>query len=261
MGENKFVDFIAWGDAPHLNPPHVSQEEIDAAYAALPPHMREARSKGIPSIGSGAVYPVSDSNIVCEPFEIPNWWGRACGLDVGWRVTAAVMGAFDPAHDIIYITHEYYSRENEPPVHAAGLLAMMPYPLLVAIDPAAETASQVDGRRLAREYRKLGLDILPANNAVEAGIHAVLVRMQTGRLKVFSSCTEWFKEKRMYRRKGEMATGLAAQSDKAMGQIVKQNDHLMDGTRYMVYTNGVWRQSPDLVADVDGSNRKTGGEF
>lgn len=257
----KFVDFIAWSDAPHLNPPHLSQEEIDAAYEALPPHMREARSKGIPSIGSGAVYPVSDANIVCEPFPIPAWWGQACGLDVGWRVTAAVLGAIDPEHDVMYITQEYYSKETGPAYHAAALLAMMPYPLQVAIDPASETASQVDGRRLAREYKALGLDIRPADNAVEAGIHKVLTRMQTGRLKVFANCTEWMKEKRMYRRKGEMATGTAAQSDAAMGKIVKQNDHLMDATRYMVYTPGVFRQARAAKENAEGGFRKTGGEF
>ena len=45
--------------------------------------------------------------------------------------------------------------------------------------------------------------------------------MSTGRLKVFKSLTNWLSEYRIYRR-----------DDK--GKIVKQNDHAMDATRYLV---------------------------
>lgn len=45
--------------------------------------------------------------------------------------------------------------------------------------------------------------------------------MTTGKLKVFRSLTEWLAEFRIYRRDEK-------------GQVVKQNDHLMDTTRYLV---------------------------
>ena len=45
--------------------------------------------------------------------------------------------------------------------------------------------------------------------------------LSAGRLKVFASCGAWFDEFRLYRR-----------DDK--GRIVKENDHLMDCTRYLV---------------------------
>ncbi|MNL64102.1 Terminase-like family protein [compost metagenome] len=47
--------------------------------------------------------------------------------------------------------------------------------------------------------------------------------MSTGRLKVFASCRNWIDEYRIYRR-----------DDK--GRIVKERDHLMDATRYLVKT-------------------------
>jgi hypothetical protein len=70
-------------------------------------------------------------------------------------------------------------------------------------------------------YRDLGLELYPADNAREAGIFNVLQRLSTGRLKVFTTCPEWLSEFRLYRR-----------DDK--GNIVKENDHLMDATRYNV---------------------------
>jgi hypothetical protein len=57
---------IGWEDVPHL-----SAEEKARLEAALAPHEKEARMRGIPSIGSGAIYPVPESDIVCKPFEIP----------------------------------------------------------------------------------------------------------------------------------------------------------------------------------------------
>ncbi len=47
------------------------------------------------------------------------------------------------------------------------------------------------------------------------------MRMSTGSLKVFSSCQSWLQEYRLYRRDED-------------GKIVKENDHLMDATRYLV---------------------------
>ncbi len=56
------------------------------------------------------------------------------------------------------------------------------------------------------------------SNGVEAGIMELLDRMQTGRLKVFSTLTDWFEEFRMYHRKD--------------GLVVKERDDLMSATRY-----------------------------
>jgi len=51
----------------------------------------------------------------------------------------------------------------------------------------------------------------------EAGVMEMLSRMQTGRLKVFSTMTEWFEEFRLYHRKD--------------GKIQKVRDDLLSATR------------------------------
>jgi Terminase RNaseH-like domain len=89
------------------------------------------------------------------------------------------------------------------------------------IDPAARGRSQVDGTRLIEQYSELGLLLAPAENAVEAGLFAVWERLSDGRLFVFNSLQNWLSEFRIYRRDEN-------------GKIVKQNDHLMDATRYLI---------------------------
>jgi hypothetical protein len=100
------------------------------------------------------------------------------------------------------------------------------------IDPASRGRTQIDGQQLFNRYKGLGLDITVANNAVETGLYDVWQRMSSGRLKVFRSCVNWVNEFRLYRR-----------DDK--GRVVKENDHLMDATRYMV-VSGVQRAKNPL---------------
>jgi hypothetical protein len=91
------------------------------------------------------------------------------------------------------------------------------------IDPASRGRTQKDGIALLDVYRELGLDLEPANHAVDAGLYAVWTLMSAGRLKVMRSLQAWLREYRMYRRD-------------ETGKIVKQDDHLMDATRYLVMT-------------------------
>ena len=251
----RYVDMIPWEACPHLMPPVLPAEALEEFEKTLAPHQRDARRKGVPSIGSGAVYPVPDDQILCEPFKIPKHWFRAYGLDVGWRWTAAAFMALDPEEDVIYVVGEYYESERPAPLHVHGIKSHFPYPLMGAVDPGSEQRSQVDGRSLMKEYRGLGLELKKANNSVEAGIHVCRTRMETGRLKVFNTCVNWMKEKRLYRRKGDTSKG---GSEASRGKIMKDKDHLMDAMRYGIMTPGIFRQAP--TAD-EMSMRLRHGEF
>lgn len=208
---------ITWDDVPHL-----SKEDVDRLWDSIPPHQRDARAKGIPALGSGVIYPVAESLIVCEPFDIPAYWPRAYGFDVGWNRTAAIWGAWDRQSDTVYLYSEHYVSEAVPQVHADSLKARGDW-VPGAIDPAANGRAQKDGEQLMREYMDLGLDLVNADNAVEAGLFAVYRRMVSGRLKVFRSCPNWLSEFRLYRRDEK-------------GKIVKERDHLMDAMRYLIMT-------------------------
>ena len=56
-----------------------------AQLATMDPHLRDARTRGIPFLGSGAVYPVETAVIEVRPFAIPDNWPRAFGMDIGWN--------------------------------------------------------------------------------------------------------------------------------------------------------------------------------
>jgi phage terminase large subunit-like protein len=212
--DDKALVMAGWDDVPHLG-----EAEKKRMLAETPPHLRDARSKGIPSLGAGAIYPVPESEIVVPDFAIPDHWVRLYALDVGWNRTACLWGAKDLDTDTIYLTAEHYRGQAEPSIHADAIKARKVSHGV--IDPAARGRSQADGEQLLTTYKNLGLKLALANNAVESGIYETWQRLSTGRLKVFASLSSWRSEYRLYRRDEK-------------GRIVKESDHLMDDTRYLV---------------------------
>jgi phage terminase large subunit-like protein len=213
--DEKFIIQVTWDEVPHL-----TLEMKEGLWKSLPPHERSARSKGTPQLGAGAIYPISEEEIIVQPFEIPPHWPRGYAMDVGWNKTAAAWFAHDRESGRWYLYSEHYQGEAVPAVHAEAIKARGVW-MRGVIDPASRGRSQKDGEKLFYTYLNLGLKLNMAVNAVEAGIYEVWQLLSTGRLKVFSTCVNWLSEFRIYRR------------DKH-GKPVKKNDHLMDTTRYFV---------------------------
>lgn len=214
---SRYMVQAGWDDVPHLD--EKTKREL---LEATPPHLRDARSRGDPSMGSGAIYPVPLSEIEVKPFQIPAYWPKAYALDVGWNRTAALWGAKDPATSVLYLYAEHYRGEAIPEVHASAIKARGEW-IKGAIDPAARGRQQKDGEQLLATYQGQGLKLVPADNAVDAGLYAVWSMLEIGRLKVFSTLQNFKNEYRVYRRDEK-------------GQVVKKNDHLMDAGRYLVMT-------------------------
>jgi phage terminase large subunit-like protein len=212
---SKFIVTATWDDAPHL-----SEEAKKELWNSIPPFQRDARSKGVPQLGAGAIFPVPESDVVIPDFPIPSHWPKVYGLDVGWNRTACVWGAINRETDVLYLFSEHYRGQAEPVIHAQAIKTRDEW-IPGVVDPAARGRNQKDGAQLLQSYIDLGLDLETAFNGVESGLYEVWQRMSSGRLKVFSSLTNWLSEFRLYRRDEK-------------GHIVKVNDHLMDATRYLV---------------------------
>jgi len=204
-----------WDDVPHI-----TKKQKEKLLRGLPPQQRASRSRGIPHMGAGVIYPVMEEDIVVEPFEIPKHYKRTYGLDVGWNRTAALWAAIDSMTDIVYIYSDYYRSQAEPVIHTTAINSRGDW-IPGVIDPASRGRGQKDGSQLFKDYRHLGLNIRKANNAVDAGIQKVWQLLSTGKLKIFSTCVNTLAEYRLYHRNEK-------------GQIVKENDHLMDALRYLV---------------------------
>lgn len=212
----------SWDDASHLS------EEVKAEIlAALPPHERQMRSKGIPVLGSGQVFPIAEDSFMIDPVILPNHWPRIAGIDFGFdHPTAVVWVAWDRDTDTAYI-YDCYSQSGSGMLQHAEAIKARGSWIPVAWPHDGSQADKGSGEALAMQYRKAGVNFLGSHFlnpeggiSVEPGIMAMFTRFQTGRLKVFSNLQDWFREFRIYHR--------------ADGKIVKKNDDLMSASRYAV---------------------------
>jgi len=218
--EDRIVTTMTIDDAEHYTP-----EQRAKIIASYPAHEREARTKGIPSLGSGLIFPVIEEEIIVQPIAIPDIWPQINGVDFGYdHPFGAANLAWDRDADIVYVTKVFRKRESTPIIHAAGIKPWGDW-IPCAWPHDGLQHDKGSGEQLAAQYRGQGLNMLPeraeweeGGNGVEAGIAEMLDRMLTGRWKVFSTCTEWLEERRLYHRKD--------------GKIVKERDDVISASRY-----------------------------
>jgi phage terminase large subunit-like protein len=259
LRNGQFMMQAGWDDAPHM-----TTKVKEQILSALPPHERKMREMGIPSLGSGLVFPVPEDIIKCEPFEIPAHWPRICGMDYGWdHPTTAAWIAWDRDSDVAYVYDTYSQRQEIPAVHAAAVNARPKWiPVIWPRD--GRQADKGSGTPLADQYRTLGVNMLKGGGrtwggwftnppsdgqregsggvSLEAGIMDMLERMKTGRFKIFDNQKEIFAEFRMYHRKE--------------GRIVPFKDDLISAARYAVMSLRHAR-----VHEIQPRQYKTESEF
>jgi phage terminase large subunit-like protein len=206
---------------------HLSARQRARIVAQYPVHEIEARTKGVPVLGSGRVFPVPEDSLREDAAAIPAAWPRIVGLDIGYdHPTAAVWLAWDRDADTVHVTDCYRLREETPVVHAAAIKARGAW-IPVAWPHDGLAHDKGSGEQIAALYRAQGLVMLPeratfedGSSGVEAGVLDMLDRMKTGRFKVAAHLNDWWEEFRLYHRKD--------------GLIVKERDDLMSATRYAV---------------------------
>jgi len=234
LGMSEVVGRFLMGGSPSR---HVTQMTIDDAehytpeqraeiIAGYPEHEREARAKGVPTLGSGRVFPVTEDSIREPAINIPKHWPRVGGLDIGIdHPTATAWVAWDRDTDTVHIYDCYRMRDGVIPIHASAIKGRGQWIPMAWPHDAHRRDGAKTGEQYKALYAKEGVNMMnehaqteTGGNSVEPAIDEMLTRMKTGRLKVAEHLNDWWEEFRLYHRKD--------------GLIVKERDDLMSATRY-----------------------------
>jgi phage terminase large subunit-like protein len=220
-----YLKTATWDDAPHLN-----KDETARLKASYPDHEVQARTSGIPMMGEGRVFTVSEEDIKCEPFEIPAHYARICGIDFGIdHPAAAAWLAWDRDADVFYV-HDCYRKAEETAVYHAEAINRRGRMIPVAWPHDGLNREKGGGVQLHEAYREHGVNMLGSSARYDAKkgggqpqepiIAEILEYMKTGRWRVFANLSPWFEEFRSYHRKD--------------GRLVKVRDDIMKATFYGV---------------------------
>jgi phage terminase large subunit-like protein len=205
---------------------HIPATERQKIIDGYPAHEREARVKGVPMLGSGRIFQVSEESIA-EPMmeNVPSWWPKIWGIDFGIsHPFAAALLIWDRDNDVVHLHHVIRMKDTLP------LQQAVPMKVIASAVPIAwphdgnVRGDRNTGDTMISLYKAQGLNVLPIHAtwpdggfSTEAGIAEMQDRMTTGRFKVADHLTEWWEEFRLYHRKD--------------GQIVKERDDIISAVR------------------------------
>lgn len=225
----QFMIGATWDDAPHL-----SDEVKEQLLSVYSPAERAMRASGKPMLGSGVVFVVPEERIIVPPIAIPDHWPRLIGIDLGFdHPNAIACMAFDPASGTYYLYDERSEKGETLSMFAQAIRSKGGdvIPVVVPHD-AFKHDGATSGRRfvdLLRDDHKLnivyqpfsnppGPDGKPGGNSVEFGVNWMHTHMDNGKFKVFSTCTKFLQEMKLYHRKD--------------GKIIDRSDDMISATRY-----------------------------
>ncbi len=204
---------------------HFSAAERQARKAGYLSHEAEARTKGIPLLGSGAIFMTPEARVVEPPLDyIPDYWAKGWGIDFGiGHPFGAALCFWDRDNDVVHVHAAYRARDTLSIVHAAALKRLAAgVPVFWPKDGADRDPH--GGGTLADGYRKHGL-LMHSMHAhwpdkslsTDAGIQEWDEREKTGRIKFAAHLAELLEERRFYHRKE--------------GLIVKIRDDILSAVR------------------------------
>ncbi len=225
---------------------HYDEKQKKIIIDSYPAFEKEARSNGVPSLGSGRIFPIPSEQIMTDIVNIPSHWARIVGLDFGWdHPTAVVWAAWDRDTDTVYIYDCYKQERKEVSWHARAIRAKGEW-IPVAWPHDGLQHDKGSGTPLAELYRKEKVNMLnerasfdDGSNSVEAGIAMMLERMEKGQLKIAAHLKDWWDEFEIYHRDN--------------GKIVKERDDIMAATRYalMMLRFAKLEKSIEYTIDTD----------
>lgn len=180
-------------------------------------------------VTEGIIYDCWKDEYVIDDFTAPDWCQWYISMDYG-TVNPCSMGLWCVTDDMAVRVAEYYydsrkeKRSKTDEEHYVELeklaeIAEIDNIQAVIVDPSAASFIECIRRHSRFNVRK-------ANNDVLSGIRRTLTLMKAGRFRVHKSCEGFLKEVKLYR----------WDEKAAQDNVIKENDHAMDDTRYLVNT-------------------------
>ncbi len=243
---DRAITTITIDEAEHLTPE--SRERMASGYLE---HEREARTMGVPMLGSGRIFKTPEAGLI-EPAReyVPGYWTKIWGIDIGiGHPFGATLLLWDRDTDTIHVHHTIRMPDALPIVHAAAMKtigAAVP----VAWPKDAGDREKGTGEPVSKIYKRHGLVMLDEHAqwpeggvSTEAGILEWDEREKTGRLKIAAHLSEFLEERRFYHRKD--------------GAIVKIKDDLLSAARVGMMMKRFARPVP-LGSAYDRKGEATG---
>lgn len=227
-------------------------EELKRLEQELPEWEKEFRLYGRPSMGEkGRVFRYPRDSYEIDPIDPEPTWRRVAGLDVGFgHATTAIDLYIDDSTPMatFYALQEYFSKEELPDIHSAKLRAWGDVDFY--IDPSSKRRAPTDGNNLYKMYEDRGLNLVPANNDVDASIIFINQLLANRQLYVSKDCPNLLEQMGLYRRVVDKKTNRAI--------IHKKNQDCIDALRYAImaheYARVPYRRAPkphELVPKVE----------
>jgi phage terminase, large subunit, PBSX family len=180
-------------------------------------------------VTEGIIYDCWKDEYIIDNFIPPDWSEWYISMDYG-TVNPCSMGLWCVTDDVAVRVAEYYydsrsekhSRTDEE--HYAELVKLAETAGIdniqaVVIDPSAASFIECIRRHGRFNVRK-------ANNDVLSGIRRTSTLIKAGKFRVHKSCKGFLKEVKLY----------CWDEKAASDSVIKENDHAMDDTRYLVNT-------------------------
>lgn len=230
-----YLRSASWDECPHFTPEMIEQE-----LAKYPTWQHEMRRRGLPVLGTGAIFEIEDNAIKLMELNIPDNWEILAAIDWGEQVdpTVVTVAVRNPQSDHYYIYDVLYFDTDRSP-HAVGRALNERYPGITLIRPHDRPAlsNQLINMGVNVQFdpfrnppssvlkMKQGNGESKAFNDVETGLDEMRLMFSEGRLKVLSRCEKWFEQKATYYYKQNKNTGKVDRS---------RPDDLMDSSRYAI---------------------------
>ena len=223
---------------------HLDEKQVNRVFKNMTAEERAVRMSGLSRREHGLVY-VTHVGHWIDPFPIPEHWTRFNIIDPGFRTTACLWLAMNPAdytmvayrelyrkNAMLWETVEEINTEEGYQLADGARLMIGPGSEMInhrIIDPAAFQHMQNGSVGIAAQLATLyDMPCQPGMNNVQFGIEMVR-NLLKGHLRFFNTLVNLKRESKTYKIKRDKVT---MGSDATKETPIKRDDHLMDCLRY-----------------------------